>query len=201
MKKFILPLIAIVLLTACSPSTKMVKTWKEPGASITPSPTNKTLVIGLVKDETARRVIEDQLVARFNGRGVASYTVIPPVLLSKEREGDLKARLKEGNYSHVLMMHLFDVAQETRYVPGGTNAGYYGSYGSYYGFGYGYYSDPGYYTTDKNYYVETSVYSVEPDKLLWTGTSKSINPERLAAVVNEIADVVTYQMKKDGFLK
>lgn len=200
MKKLLFPLLAIIFITACSPSTKVVKSWKEPGASITPGAANKTLIIGLVKDESARRIIEDQLVQRFNGRGVASYTVIPPALLSKEREDGLKAKLQEGAYTHVLLMHLFDVSQETRYVAG-SNTGYYGSYGGYYGFGVGYYSDPGYYTTDKNYYVETTIYSVNPDKLLWTGTTKTINPEKLAASINEIADAVTYQMKKDGFLK
>jgi hypothetical protein len=41
---------------------------------------------------------------------------------------------------------------------------------------------------------------VNPDKLLWTGTTKTINPSKVEKMVNEIADVVTDKMKKEGFL-
>jgi len=63
------------------------------------------------------------------------------------------------------------------------------------------YSTPGYYTTDKNYFIETTVYSVDPDKLLWTGTTKTVKPDKIKKAVNEIADVVSDKMRKDGFLK
>jgi hypothetical protein len=90
--------------------------------------------------------------------------------------------------------------KETYYVQGTTTA-YYGGYGRYYGYGAGMYTNPGYYTTDKNYFVETTVYSVDPDKLLWTGTTKTVNPSKIEKTVNEIADIVTSKMTKDGFLK
>ena len=96
-------------------------------------------------------------------------------------------------------MRLADIEKETSYVPGSSPT-YYGGYGRYYGYGAGYYGSSGYYTTDKNYYVETTVYSVNPDKLLWTGTTKTINPSKVEKMVNEIADVVTDKMKKEGFL-
>ena len=97
-------------------------------------------------------------------------------------------------------MRLGDVEKETSYVHGSTT-GYYGGYGRYYGYGAGMYSSPGYYTTDKNYFIETTIYSVTPDKLLWTGTTKTVNPSKIDKAVNEIADVVTAKMKEDGFLK
>jgi DNA-nicking Smr family endonuclease len=75
-------------------------------------------------------------------------------------------------------MRLADVEKETSYVPG-TTTGYYGGYGRYYGYGAGMYSSPGYYTTDKNYFVETMVYSVNPNKLLWSGTTKTVNPSKM----------------------
>ena len=97
-------------------------------------------------------------------------------------------------------MSLSDVEKETSYVQG-TTTGYYGGYGRYYGYGAGMYTSPGYYTTDKNYFVETAVYSIEPDKLLWTGTTKTVNPSKLEKTINEIADVVKKKMQKEGFLK
>lgn len=195
MRNLILSALATTILVSCGPSTKIEKSWMEPGASVTPGGTNKTLVVAMVKDETSRRVIEDQIAKRIGGGAVSSYTIIP-----SGNEDALKQKVTEGNFTHVLLMRLADIEKETSYVPG-TTTGYYGGYGRYYGYGYGMYSTPGYYTTDKNYFVETTVYSVNPDKLLWTGTTKSVNPSKIEKAVNEIADVVSEKMKKDGFLK
>ncbi|HKH60557.1 MAG TPA: hypothetical protein VKA49_06985, partial [Flavitalea sp.] len=101
---------------------------------------------------------------------------------------------------HILLMRLADIEKETSYVPG-TTSGYYGGYGRYYGYGAGYYSTPGYYQTDKNYFIETTIYSINPDKMLWTGVTKTVNPSKVNKTVNEIADVLISKMKEDGFLK
>ena len=200
MKNLILSILVSSTLFSCGPSTKIVKTWMEPGATVTQGSPNKTLVIGIVKDETSRRVIEDQLVKRLEGKGVASYTIVTTDLLKTANEATLKQKLTDGQFTHVLLMRLADVEKETSYVPGTTTA-YYGGYGRYYGYGAGMYSSPGYYTTDKNYFVETTVYTVNPDKLVWTGTTKTVNPSKIEKTVNEIADIVSDKMKKEGFLK
>ena len=197
--KLVMPALVIVLLVSCSAGTKIVKSWTDPNAMVRNDSTNKTLLVAMVKDESSRRVIEDALLKRLNGHGVASYTFIYPEVLGKASEQYLSQKLKEGNYTHVLMMRLADVQKEQNYVPGTTTA-YYGGYGRYYGYGSALYSTPGYYTTDKNYFVETTVYSVNPDKLLWTGTTQSVNPSKLSRTVDEIANAVSEQMKKDRFL-
>jgi hypothetical protein len=130
MKYLFLAVFIAAATVSCSPSTQIVKSWQEPGATIQKSAADKTLVA----------------------------------------------------------------------APGTTTA-YYGGYGRYYGYGASMYSSPGYYTTDKNYFVETMVYSIEPDKLLWTGTTKTVNPTKINKTINEIASVVSDKMKKDGFLK
>lgn len=195
MRHLILSALVIATLASCGPSTKIEKSWMEPGSSVSPAASNKTLVVAMVKDETSRRVIEDQLAKRIGAGAVSSYTIMP-----SGSEDALKQKVTEGNFTHILLMRLADIEKETSYVPG-TTTGFYGGYGRYYGYGYGMYSTPGYYTTDKNYFVETTVYSVNPDKLLWTGTTKSVNPSKIEKAVNEIADAVTEKMKKDGFIK
>jgi len=195
MRNLILSVLVTASLVSCGPSTKIEKSWMEPGASVSASPSNKTLAVALVKDETSRRVIEDQLVKRLNNNAVASYTI-----LTDATEAALNQKITEGKFTHVLLMRLADVEKETSYVPG-TTTGFYGGYGRYYGYGAGMYSTPGYYTTDKNYFVETTVYTINPDKLVWTGTTKTVNPSKIEKTVNDIADVVSEKMKKDGFLK
>jgi len=200
MKSIILAFFVFGALVSCGPSTKIEKSWMEPGTSVTKSASNKTFIIGTVKDETSRRVIEDQLAKRLGSGAVASYTLLSTDALKAADEASLKKILTDGQYTHVLLMRLADVEKETSYVHG-TTTGFYGGYGRYYGYGAGMYSTPGYYTTDKNYFVETTVYTINPDKLVWTGTTKTVNPSKMEKTVNEIADVISAKMKKDGFLK
>lgn len=200
MKKLILAAFIGMTLLSCGPSTKIVKSWVEPGATVTAAPETNTLVISLVKDETSRRVIEDQLVKKLVGKSTASYTILSSETIKQANEEALNQMVAQGKYTHILIMRLADVEKETSYVPG-TTTGYYGGYGRYYGYGAGMYGSPGYYTTDKNYFVETMVYSTNPNKLLWTGTTKTVNPSKIEKTVNEIATAVSDQMKKDGFIK
>jgi hypothetical protein len=197
MKKLLI-ILGFSSLIACGPSTEMVKSWHEPGAVVSASGNQKILVLGLVKDESSRRIIEDNLVRRLNGKGVASYTIITADMVKGADEAALEQKLTQGGFTHILMTRLADIEKETSYVPG-TTTGYYGGYGRYYGYGAGMYSTPGYYQEDKNYFVETAVYSISPNKLLWTGTTKTVNPSKMDKTINEIADVVSEQMKKDGF--
>jgi hypothetical protein len=192
--------LSISAFAACGPSTEVVKSWREPGATVAPNTAGtKVLIIGMVKDEASRRIIEDNLVKRLSNKSVASYTVIAPETLKAASEDALTKFLTDGGFTHILMVRLADIEKETSYVPG-TTTGYYGGYGRYYGYGAGMYSSPGYYQEDKNYYVESTIYSISPNKLLWTGTTKTVNPSKVEKTINEIADVVTEKMKKDGFL-
>ncbi len=198
--KRLLFMLGVCAFIGCGPSTTMEKSWQEPGASVSSSGDNKVLVMGLVKDESSRRIVEDNLVKRMAAKGVASYTVVTDEMVKAAKEDALEGMLKEGGFTHILIMRLADIEKETSYVPG-TTTGYYGGYGRYYGYGAGMYGSPGYYQEDKNYFVETAVYSISPNKLLWTGTTKSVNPSKIGKAIDDIALTVTEKMKKDGFLK
>jgi hypothetical protein len=185
-------------LLGCGPSTEIVKSWRDPASVISENGTQKIFVLGLVKDESSRRIVEDNLVKRMNGKGVASYTIITEEMVKAAKEDHLEEQLTKGGFTHMLLVRLADIEKETSYVPGSTT-GYYGGYGRFYGYGAGMYSSPGYYQEDKNYYVETAVYSIVPNKLLWTGTTKTVNPSKMEKTINEIADIVGDKMRKDGF--
>jgi hypothetical protein len=182
MKKFFTIVLAFIFLAACGPTTQVVKSWRDPGATVTRAADNKILVIAMVKDETSRRVVEDQLVRRMSGKAVASYNVLNTEAMKAGGETGLEEMLTEGQFTHVLMVRLADVEEETRYVPG-TTTGYYGGYGRYYWYGAGMYTTPGYY-----------------DKLVWAGTTETVNPNDLDKTINEIADAVSTKMREDGFL-
>jgi hypothetical protein len=199
MRTLVLSAIIASYLVSCSPSTQIVKSWTEPGSKAAINESSKVFIIALVKDESSRRVIEDELVKRVKMKAVQSYTELPAEVIKKEDSKALENMLTSGGYTYVVLMRLANVENEVSYVPG-TTTGFYGGYGAYYGYSSHYYSSPGYYDIDKNYTVETTVYSINPDKLVWTGMTSSVNPSNLKKTVNEIADVVTAQMKKDGFI-
>jgi ABC-type uncharacterized transport system auxiliary subunit len=92
MKQVVLFTFIAATLVGCGPSTEIVKTWQEPTATLTRSPDNKALVIAMVKDETSRRVIEDQLVKRMNGNAVASYTLLTADMLKSASQERLPKR-------------------------------------------------------------------------------------------------------------
>ena len=132
MNKIISALLAICFLASCA-STTIVKSWKEPTSTVKIAPSNKVLVIALVKDETSRRVVEDQLLKRMNTNAVASYTFLTGDMVKDANASEyFSKKLIEDKYTHVLIMRLADVEKETSYVPG-TTTGYYGGYGRYYG--------------------------------------------------------------------
>ena len=72
MKQLLLVFLVGSAMAGCGPSTKIVKTWQEPNATLQVSPSNKTLTVAMIKDETSRRIVEDQLVKLIGPTAIAS---------------------------------------------------------------------------------------------------------------------------------
>src|SRR5215467_7454605 len=174
---------SMLLLVACGPTTKITKSWTDP--SFTPAEAQayqKVLVMGLLKDQSTRRIAEDKMVAAFkNVTAVPSYSYLQP---GDTVRSEVEDRLKKDGFDGVVVMRLADVDKSVSYVPGTTYGGWYGyGYGGYWG---GYGGSPGYYQQDKTFYVETNFYSLREDKLLWSATTSSLNPDKLDRTVDDI---------------
>lgn len=194
-----LPLLSLIFLAACGPSTKIEKTWTDP--SFTPGNVNfhKVLCIAQMPDESTRRIAEDKMVAAFqNVTAVPSYTYLQP---ADTVTGTVDARLKKDGFDGVVIMKLTAVDKSTSYVPGTTYGGYYGGrYGGYYG-GYGGYGTSGYYQEDKTYYVETNFYSIDNSKLLWSATTSSLNPSKIGKSLDQVIEELKIQLKSQKLMK
>ena len=181
----------LVLLTGCGPTTKIEKTWKDP--SFTPDEAKtykKLLVIAPIKDESTRRIAEDKIVSSFKTvTAVPSYSYLQP---GDTAQSVVDAKLKNDGFDGEVIMRLQDVDKSVSYVPGTT---YYG----WYGWGYG--GTPGYYQQDKTYYVETSFYSLESGKLLWSGTTSSLNPNKLDRTLDDIVNTLREELKRQKLIK
>jgi hypothetical protein len=188
--KVLLPLSLVTLMFACAPSTQVTKSWKDP--SVTPEtvkPFKKVLVIARINDQTSNRIAEDKLVASFK-QGVAfpSYSILSP---TDTVESKVETKLKEQGFDGLLVMKLTNVNKTLDYQPG---TGYAGFYGARFG-------EPGSLSVDQTFYAETSIYSLSPGKLLWSGTTSTLNPTQLDKSIDDVIAAIKAELVKEGLMK
>jgi hypothetical protein len=185
----ILLYVLVLSLAGCGPTTRMEKTWKDP--AFTPDAAKsykKLLVIAPIKDESTRRIVEDKVVKSFKKvTAVPSYSYLQP---TDTIQGVVDDRLKKDGFDGEVIMRLGDVDKSVSYVPGTT-------YWGWYGYGHG---SPGYYQEDRTYYVETNFYSLESGKLLWSGTTSSVNPNKLDRTLDDIIATLKSELQKQKLI-
>ena len=194
--KLLIALSLIGLMYACGPSTKLEKSWADPSFNAkTTQPFKKILIIAPLKDAASQRIAEDKIAKALKaGVGVPSYSYLSPTDTDK---ATVDAKLIKDGFDGIIEMHLKEVEKSTEYVQGSSYGGFYGYRGYY---GYGSYS-PGYYTENKTFMVETNLYSIREGKLLWSGTTSSLNPTSLNATMDEIIYTIKYELQKKGLIK
>ena len=67
--------VTVALLVSCASSTEINGAWVNHEAGKR-SPINNVLVIGINRDDTARRIYEDAIVEQFAARGIKAQTVV-----------------------------------------------------------------------------------------------------------------------------
>lgn len=202
--KLLLAAVAISLFTACGPSTQITKSWSDPSLNSGMKPFNKVLVIAQLKDDSSRRIAEDKIVASSpRGNFVASYSYLKQ---DQQDQNLVVADLLKQGIDGIILMRLTDVEKSTDYVQGSTyyggwgyGGGYYGGYGGW-GYGGSMYSTPGYYEENKTYYVETNIYDVKSNKLLWSGTTSTLNPTKINEALDEIIAALKTELTNKGLI-
>ena len=186
-----------ILFTACGPSTRIENSWTDP--SLTPAtvkPFQKVLYVTHLNNEANRRIAEDRLVAQSNGRGLASYSFFTP---GDTSEASMTQQLMNGGFDGIVEMRLTDVEKQTNYTSS-TSGGWYGGYYGGYGYGAPMHTTGSTYTT-KTFYVQTKVFSVAENKLLYAGTTSSVDPSKVDKTVDQIVAAVRGDLKAKGFIK
>lgn len=203
--KLILSAVVIGLIVGCSPSTQIVKSWTDPSLNgATVQAYNKVLVIAQLKDDSSRRIAEDKIVASSpRGNFVASYNYFKQ---GQQDQNLVVSELLKDGIEAIILMRLTDITKSTDYVQGTTYYGGWGrGYGYYGGYGYGYggamYGTPGYYEENKTYYVETNIYDVKSNKLLWSGTTSTLNPTKANETIDAIILAVKTELNNKGLIK
>ena len=170
----------------------------------------KVFIMVMAHKDAPRAAVENQLADAAAKRGietVKSSDVFPiGFLTDKPTKEVFAAEMRKHNCDAAFTVTLLHEQTQERYVPGSRGAPYvsypfYGSYYSYYDSRYSYVYDPGYYTTDQIYFIEGNLYDLNTDKLVWSLQSKSYDPGTLTAFGKTYADMVFYQLRKEGLVK
>jgi hypothetical protein len=204
--KLFLAVVVTSFFAACGSSTQIVKSWTDPSLNgSTVQAYNKVLVIAQFKDDSSRRIAEDKIVASSpRGNFVASYSYLKP---SQQDQKLLVSELLKDGIEGIILMRLTDIEKSTDYVQGSTyyggwgyGGGYYGGYGGW-GYGGGYYATPGYYEENKTYFVESNIFDVKTNKLLWSGTTSTLNPSKINEALDEIILAIKTELNNKGLIK
>jgi hypothetical protein len=183
-------LLATVLLAGCS-ATTMKTTWKEPGLQRIQF---KTIVaLAIVADEAVRRNAEHEVCEQ-----ITSIPCAPAFAVVNDADrGDvdkLARQVDAAGFDGAVVLRYIGRRTEETYVP--PTAPLWGYYGAGYYMNY----DPGYVRTDELMYVETAVYDVKGRKLLWAGTTETLDPRDVRHTVDEIVAAVAKSMRKEGLI-
>ena len=195
-------ILVVMLLTAglgaCA-TTEVTGVWRDGAYKAQPK---RILVISLFKDQTARRMVEDEFKNHLTYRGAVvatGYEVFPGNTLPTRET--LVEQVKAGGYEAVLLTRLVDTRTERRTVPSGPTAyraaPHYGMpMGGYYGQGYATVYAPNYQVDDKFATVESNLYEAATEKLVWTATSDTWMAESNEKLIKTFVTMMMESLRK-----
>ncbi len=195
--------VGIALILAGCATTSFISTWKNPEVAPLGKAKGETIIAAVAAaDEYIRHDAEDTLAAELTKRGakgVPSYTLLPPGL---KDEAIAKAAFeKAGAVAVVVMRPLATDQQVSVSTTAYMGPSYRGWWGGYWGYGWGSPYGRSAVYTDTVITVEILFYSLEQNKLIWSGRSKTTNPSKVSSFVKELVSAAVWEMKSDGVLK
>lgn len=191
-----------MLISGCGSSIKVTDSWIDPDRKGQKVPS--IMVLGVAKEETVRRLFEDEFASELKARGVnavVSYHMLKGEL-TKEMIDDA---VRDAGVTTIMVTRQVDKKKETVYTPGSTAVyggypGYYGSYYGYYNAGYAAVSSPGYVSEWVTYVLESNLYDAATEKLIWTARTSMEEPGSVSKAVDALTVVLTRNMQQNGLI-
>lgn len=191
---------AALLLAGCQ-STSIRSAWYD--TNYKGGTLSKIVIVASDGTTADSRVIEDIMVQKFGATGVQAipgYSTVPAD--ARKGEGPFSAAISATGADGVLMIRLLRVDTKTQVSTMMVPSAGWGPYGGFYG---GFYGGPGFYpVTDVSQYdvatVETNLYDARSRRLIWAGTTETINPSSVATEAPGFADLLITQFRARGLV-
>lgn len=205
--KYRFPLLLLAALAASLPflggcgSTQVESSWTAP--EVGSIQFEKILLIATTPNGSMRRSAEDTLVQKATGsvEAVASYTLLPDL-----EEMEASAVLEEaraGGFDGIVVMRPISKDTEISSTPATyTYPNSYWTFGGYYGpyWGLSAYYEPATITTDTIIGVEMNIYDVASGELIWSGITRTYNPDSAGQLAEEVASAVLGKMREQKLI-
>ena len=194
-------LLLALLLGACA-TTTVDGTWTRPetaGQRVE----GPVLVVGVARDETVRRIYEDDMAGKLAARGVKamrSYEVVPGALDGEGSDRLLQAARAAGaSYLLSTVVIGVDVEQTVYADPWGYPAfvGYRGWYGAYWGMAWPAYAQVRTYPV---YIAQTALVRADADRIEWVARTRTTAPGNVEAETRAFVDVILGALARDGLI-
>lgn len=194
--------VALALLLAACASTTLDGTWQRAefaGQRID----GAVLVVGVARDETVRRLFEDDMVAKLAARGVKalrSYDSAAGALDGDSHER-LLAAARAAGARYLLSTAVIgqEIEQNVTYEPWPQAGffGYRGWYRTYWGLSWPVRTEVRSYRV---YLAQTSLVSVAADRVEWTARTRTTAPTDIERETRAFVDVILGALAKAGLI-
>jgi hypothetical protein len=201
MNKLVLPffLIAYAGLSSCgTTTTTFTDTWKDPDTHQLSF--KKVLAMVITSEDIIQRSAETRL-----AENITRIEAVPAhSFLTREDLKDLevvKKKVRERGIDGAIVLRIIAVDEQEQYVSGRyvTDPSY--SFWGYYGYYWPRVYEPGYTVSQQIVTIESKIFSVTDEKLLWSGISRTPQPESVKALVDDLARAAVDQLEEEGLLK
>jgi len=201
--------IAIFLLSlviaSCGASTEIVGDWSD--SNYKKGNIDKLLVLGIVnKDKPLlRRRVEDGLKNAFEKHGIEAIPSMDIMPYDETIDSTTFDKyFKDLNFDAVITVRVVGLEKDRNYKAG---YAYVVPYNNYYGF-YGYYyaavsyaNTSGYLSKSVTVVIENNLYDAKNKKLIWSGISETIDPDKASDVINSVGSALVDKLSSEGFIK
>lgn len=188
----LLLLLGLSLHAACAPTT-LKSVWKND--SYRGGYLKKILIIGVDRNETVKKLLEDEFAAQLEAEGAEVFQ--SHLVFSEEEMLDrriIASKVSELQVGSLLIATLKDVA----------DTGLYETYPTFVGEGGGYY---GYYlqccqivSTGRNVVIETKIFDVKHDRMIWSAVTETIFEGSAEVVIKSFVPVIIAELQKSTLL-
>lgn len=189
------------LLVACA-ATTVDATWTRPGFAGR-AIEGPVLVVGVVRDDTVRRIYEDDMAARLAARGikaVRSYEVLPSPL-QIDSDTQLVHQARKAGARYLLSTAVIGQTQETvvtqdMAMPMGMS-GFGGWYSAHWRMSVPVRTDVRTFTV---FIAQSTLFSVADDQINWTARTSTTAPSNVERETRGFVDVILGAMTRAGLL-
>jgi hypothetical protein len=199
--------LVVAMLSACA-SGGFVSSWKAPDAAPLDLRGAKVAAVVMTSDQGLRRGAEDTLAKEITARGaqgIPMYTLLPDA--SPSDQALARAALEKAGVQGAVVMRPVSVEKEVSSTPEiYQDPKYSQMWGGYYEYGWNSsWGTPmvtgGDVHVDQIVSVETLVYSLKQNKLVWSGQSRTTNPEGVNELVKKLSAETAAELEKQGLIR